>query len=47
VRGQSGNWLSYRDRSIGSEEFLNQIVEVLDITLDGRSKGMLKKKVGK
>ena len=43
MRGQSGNWLSYRDNLQGDEEFLNRIVETLGIIIDGRPKGRPRK----
>jgi len=47
VRGQSGNWLSYRDNLWGlieSEKFPNQMVEALGIIIDRGSKGRLRKR---
>ena len=43
MRGQSGDWLSYRDKTIESEEFLNQMVEALGIIIDRRSKERIRK----
>ena len=40
---QVNNSLIFRGKPIGSEEFLNQIVEALGIILDKRPKGRLRK----
>jgi len=40
---QVNNSVTFRGKPIGSEEFLNQMVEVLGITVDRRPKGRLRK----
>ncbi|MBA7564344.1 hypothetical protein ES708_06007 [subsurface metagenome] len=44
---QLNNSVTFGGKPIGSEEFLNQMVEVLGIIIDRRSKGRTKKKVDK
>ena len=40
---QVNNLVSFSGKLIGSEEFLNRIIEALDITTDRRPKGRLRK----
>ncbi len=44
---QVNNKLTFNKKPIGSEEFLNQIVEVLGISVDRRPKERPKKKIDK
>ena len=41
---QVNNSVTFKEKPIGTEEFLNQIVEALDITVDRRSKGRPRKR---
>ena len=41
---QANNSVTFSGKPIGSEEFFNQIVEVLGITIDRRPKGRPRKR---
>jgi len=41
---QVNNSITFSEKPVGSEEFLNQIVEVLDIIVDRRPKGKPRKR---
>ncbi|MBU4509416.1 hypothetical protein KJ830_00040 [bacterium] len=40
---QVNNLVTFSEKSMGSEEFLNQMVEALGIIIDRRPKGRLRK----